>query len=173
MKPLFVSILWFASMTMVAQDEKPELVHAGDQAPVFTITALDGQVFDLSKLRGKVIYLNFFATWCGTCMQEIPYVEKDIWKGIHHPDFVMLVIGREQTNEVLTKFKDDKKFTMPIAADTNRKVYALYAPQIIPRNIVIDRTGKIIYSGQGYTPEKFEEMIKLIKSELEKKKNPK
>lgn len=149
-----------------AQEEKPEIIKVGDSAPTFTIKTLDNKTFNTSELKGKVIYLNFFATWCGPCMKEMPFIESDIWNSIKNPDFVMLSIAREHSYEDIIKFKLEKGYTFPFAADPKRKVYSMFAPQNIPRNIIINKEGKIIFSKHGFNKNEFEEMIKLIKSEL-------
>jgi len=93
-------------------------------------------------------------------------VENEIWKSIKNPNFVMLVIGREHTTEELIKFRSKKGFTFPLAADTNRQIFDSYATQNIPRNLIIDKNGNIVYFKQGYTEEEFKEMVEIIKSLL-------
>lgn len=150
----------------LAQEVNSDKVKVGDAAPVFKIQTIDGQPFDLAQLKGKVVYINFFATWCGPCMKELPYVEQEIWKSLKNPNFVMLVIGREHTPEELMKFRSDKGFTFPLAADTKREIFDKYATQNIPRNLVIDKMGKIVYFKHGFTEEEFKEMIETIKELL-------
>lgn len=154
------------SSILVAQEVKPEFLKEGDKAPDFTIKTLDGKVFSTKELKGKTIYINFFATWCGPCMKEIPHVEKEIWQGIKNENFAMIAIGREHTVKEMEKFKTDKKLTMPIAADTKREVYSLFAPQNIPRNIIISKDGIVLWNKHGFEQDEFNEMIELIKKEL-------
>jgi len=78
----------------------------------------------------------------------------------------MLVIGREHNTEELLKFREQKNFTFPMAADPERKIYSQFAHQNIPRNLVIDKTGKVIYSKHGFTEKGFDEMVQLIKKYL-------
>ena len=154
------------SILVNAQNIKPEIIKVGDTAPTFTLKTLDGKVFNTNELKGKVIYLNFFATWCGICIKEMPFIESDIWKSIKHDNFVMLSIAREQTVEEIEKFRKDKNYTLPFAVDSTREIYSLFAPQYIPRNIVIDKDGTIIYTGKNYNKDEFDKMIKLIKESL-------
>jgi peroxiredoxin len=93
-------------------------------------------------------------------------VEKDIWKSITNENFAMLVIGREHTKEELVKFRTEKAYTFPIAADTKRAVYSLFATQTIPRNLVVDKKGNIVYFAQGFSEEEFNKMVALIKESL-------
>jgi peroxiredoxin len=167
MKNLLLLLITICSiLTVDAQNDKADVIFVGDKAPVFSVTTLNGETFDVAQLKGKVIYLNFFATWCGPCMKELPHVEDKIWKTLKNPDFVMLVIGREHAVEELQKFREQKGFTFPMAADPERKIYSQFAHQNIPRNIVIDKSGKVIYSKHGFTEKAFDEMIQLIQKNL-------
>lgn len=166
MKTKIIFLFVLISSILMAQEIKPEFLKEGDKAPNFTITTLDGKAFNTKALKGKTIYINFFATWCGPCMKEIPHVEKEIWQAIKNENFAMIVIGREHSVEEMQKFKADKKLTMPIAADTKREVYSLFAPQNIPRNIVISKNGTVLWNKHGFEQDEFNEMIELIKKEL-------
>lgn len=167
-KILIIVLALFITNVAFAQDEKPEVINIGDVAPTFKVTTLNGKTIDTKTLKGKVIYLNFFATWCRPCIKEIPHVEADIWKTIKHDDFVMVAIGREHSMEEMKTFRKKKSLTLPISADPKREIYSQFAPQMIPRNIVIDKTGKVVYSKHGFTEEEFKGMIELIKKELSK-----
>lgn len=166
MKNLLAIAACLISLSISAQDIKPEFLFTGDKAPAFSIQTLDNKIFDTKALKGKTIYLNFFATWCGPCMKELPFVEKEIWQQIKDTNFVMLTIGREHSVEELETFRKDKAYTMPMAADTQRKAYSLFAHQYIPRNIVISKTGEILLNEHGFDQAKFSQMIDLIKKDL-------
>jgi peroxiredoxin len=154
-------------------DKKPDtdtttIIFEGDVAPSFSVTTLEGKEIDIDKLKGKVILINYFATWCGPCMAEMPYIESEIHKKIDSDDFVLICIGREHTAEELVKFKEAKGFDLPIAPDPERKIYSQYAKMMIPRNFVIGRDGKVIYQHIGFEMDEFNKMIQLIKDELNK-----
>jgi len=143
-------------------------IFESDIAPLFTATTLDGKEISIEKLKGKVILINYFATWCGPCLKEMPYIESEIYKKIDDEDFVLVCIGREHTAEELVKFKEEKGFDLPIAPDPKREIYSKYAKMMIPRNFVIGRDGKVIYQHIGFEMEEFENMVKVIKDELHK-----
>jgi len=165
MKALFtlLIIIGFVNLLFSQNTKYPQ---KGDIAPVFSIKTTDGKEFNTAKLKGKIIYINFFATWCRPCMFELPRIEKEIWDKITDEDFVMIAIAREQTTSQIIKFKESRHFTMPMAADTDRNIYSLFAEQYIPRNIIINRKGIIVYSEKNYSADKFDKMIEIIKKEL-------
>lgn len=142
------------------------LTKVGQAVPNFAVTTLGGNTLKMSDLKGKVILINFFATWCGPCMSEMPKVETEIWQKLKSDQLVVLAIGREHTSDELVKFNKEKGFTFSIAPDPKREVYKLFATQYIPRNYVIDKSGKIAFQGMGYAPEEFGKMVELIKGLL-------
>jgi peroxiredoxin len=99
-------------------------------------------------------------------MEEMPRLEKEIWQAFKGKDFTVLAIGREHSADELRSFRDKKRFTFPIAPDPERKIYSKYATMYIPRNIVIDENGNIVYQSKGYTAEEFENLLDTIKKAL-------
>ncbi len=156
-----VSVITFAQNT-----DTSALTKVGQRVPAFTVTTLDGKTVSMADLKGKVVLINFFATWCGPCMNEMPKVESELWQKLKGDKFVILAIGREHTKDELLKFNKEKGFTFLIAPDPKREVYKLFATQYIPRNYVIDTNGKIGFQSMGYTPEEFGKMTEFIKSLL-------
>lgn len=167
MRKLFIALMALMMTTaLVAENHKGSLVKTGDQAPAFTVQTLDGKTISNQDLKGKVVLVNFFATWCGPCMRELPEIEKHLWPEFKNEDFVMVSIGREHTKEELLKWNKKKGFTFPIAADPKREVYSKFASQYIPRNFILDKNGKIIWQGVGFDKEELNQMMKTIKENL-------
>ncbi|MBA4318153.1 MAG: protein-disulfide isomerase [Flavobacterium sp.] len=149
-------------------DDSKTYTKVGQDVPAFKVTALDGKTIDITAMKGKVVLLNFFATWCGPCMQEMPLVEKEIWQKLKSDNFVVLAVGREHSTEELIKFNKEKGFTFLIAPDLKRGVYSLFAKELIPRTYVIDKNGKIAFQSIGYDAKEFNNMIEEIKKLLKK-----
>ena len=147
-----------------ATPEETVLVRVGDTAPTFELTTLDGDVFNLESHRGKVVLVNFFATWCPPCREELPFLEKEIWKHFDREDLAAVVIGREEDDEILRRFVEKTGLTVPFAGDPEKAAYSLYATQYIPRNFVIGPDGVVLYQFQGYEPREFAEMVEIIET---------
>jgi peroxiredoxin len=162
-------IMFLLYLPVLAQDvDSTTFTKVGQTVPSFSVTTLDGKVMKMSELKGTIVLINFFATWCGPCMGEMPKVEKEIWQQLKSDKFLVVAIGREHTKDELVKFNKEKGFTFHIAPDPKREIFSLFARQSIPRNYVIGKDGKIAYQGIGYSPEEFGKMVELIKTELSK-----
>jgi len=167
-KEILLLIICFALITITsAQSDTTTITRVGDRAPAFTCRTIDGKTIDISKLQGKIVMINFFATWCGPCLQELPVLQKNIWdKYKTNDNFQLIILGRQHTEAEVRKFVDSRKFTMPFAPDPERKIYSLYATQFIPRNVIIGKDGRIIFQSMGYTPEEFKKIEDLLTEQL-------
>jgi peroxiredoxin len=161
---VFVSNLFAAEQS----EFESSLTKVGQQVPEIAWVTLDGQKFNAKSLHGKVVLVNFFATWCGPCMQEMPHLQKDVFEKFKDTNFVMVAIGREHNDAELKEFRKKREFTIPIAADPERKIYGRFATQYIPRNYVIAADGKIAFQSVGYNDGEFKKMIDVIDTELKK-----
>ena len=151
--------------------ENNYLVKVGDIAPDFTLKLTDGSDFTLSKNRGKVVMLQFTASWCGVCRKEMPFIEKDIWqKHKENPNFVLLGIDREEPLEDVKKFAESTGITYPMALDSNADVFASYAERKsgITRNILIDGEGRIVKLTRLFNEAEFNGLVQMIDSMLAK-----
>ena len=148
--------------------EEGYLVRPGDTAPDFTIREAGGKTYKLSDLRGKVVMLQFTASWCGVCRQEMPFIENEIWKSGAEPDLAVIGVDRDEPLEKVLKFKKDMKITYPLALDPGADIFGLFALKEagVTRNVIIDRSGTIIFLTRLFDREEFDEMKKVIFSEL-------
>lgn len=147
--------------------EDTVLVAVGDSAPPFELATLDGSTFDLEEHRGRVVLVNFFATWCPPCREELPHLEREVWKRFDNERFALIAVGREETDDILQPFVDQHGFTFPVAGDPDRSVYSKYASRYIPRNVVIGPDGTVLFESQGFERDEFDTMIAVIERALE------
>lgn len=156
----------------VTPDAAGYIVKVGDMAPDFEMELTDGQKVKLSDLRGKVVMLQFTASWCGVCRKEMPFIEKDIWlKYKNNPEFALFGIDFKESKETTEKFAKDIKITYPLLLDPEGKAFYTYAAQGagVTRNIIIDKKGNIAFLTRLYDPKEFEEMVKVIDKLLKEK----
>ena len=118
-----------ATEAMSAQaDSTGYIVRIGEIAPDFTITLTDGKQVTLSSLRGKVVMLQFTASWCGVCRKEMPFIEKDIWlKHKDNADFALIGIDRDEPLEKVLAFAKSTGVTYPLGLDPGADIFAKYA----------------------------------------------
>ena len=149
------------------QPDTTTFTKVGDTAPLFDFAISKTQKVNLKDYHGKIVLLNFFATWCPPCRMELPRVQKEIWeKYKDNPKFALFVFGREEGWNVVLPFNEKFKYTFPILPDDGPKIFKLYATQSIPRNVVVDGDGKIIYQSIMIKSLK----MSLIGSRLEKER---
>lgn len=171
MKKLFTllfSIMMLAGMQAQEVDRQYK-VKVGDIAPDFEMSLPSGQNVKLSSLRGKVVMLQFTASWCGVCRKEMPFIESQIWqRHKNDPNFALYGIDREEPAETVLKFAKTTKVTYPIGLDPKAEIFSLYAePKAgITRNIIIGKDGRIIKLTRLFEMEEFNGMVALIDSLL-------
>ena len=164
-----VSSLSFSQKKTVYADDY--IVKVGDMSPEFTINEAGGKSYKLSDLRGKVVMLQFTASWCSVCRTEMPFIEKEIWNEKKNSGLVLIGIDRDEPLEKVVQFKKDIAVTYPLALDPGADIFGLFALKTagVTRNVIIDRTGKIIFLTRLYKREEFDAMKKIIFAELAKK----
>ncbi|MBR2326494.1 MAG: TlpA family protein disulfide reductase [Alistipes sp.] len=148
--------------------EQATIIKDGMQAPDFEVQMFDGSTVKLADLKGKVVLLNFWATWCPPCRAELARVEKEIIERFKGEKFVFLPVSRGETKEKVAAFREKMGYTFPMGLDTDQTIYKKYAVTYIPRNFLIDKEGKVVKASVGYDEEEFAELIKLIEKTIKK-----
>ncbi len=124
----------------------------------FTLTDLHGKTWTLKELRGEVVLVNFWATWCPPCQKEMPDLEA-LYKEFRHQRFVILAISDEDADKV-RPFIAERKITYPVLLDPGHKVGSLFEVEGIPKSFVYDRDGKLVaQSIDMRTQQQFREML--------------
>lgn len=155
----------------LAQDNRGYIINIGDDAPRFKTTTSSGNIFDLEKEIGKVIMLQFTASWCSVCIKEMPFIENEIWNLYKdRDDFCLVGIDRGEDIETIEKLINKTKITYPICLDKESKIFELYAEKKagITRNVIIDKNGKVVFLTRLFEKKEFDEMKHKIEQLLNK-----
>jgi peroxiredoxin len=161
---IFLSLVLTTFNSYAQKDDRGYVVEVGQQAPDFTVTTTDGKQFKLSENKGKVIMLQFTASWCSVCRKEMPHIENEIWQPLKGKDFVLIGLDRDEPVDVVSAFAKTMKITYPLAPDPDAGVFSLFAVKEagVTRNVIIDQKGKIVYLTRLYDETEFKAMKDVI-----------
>ena len=152
-------------------DDRGYIVKIGQVAPDFSTILADSTEFTLSANRGKVVMLQFTASWCGVCRKEMPHIENDIWLPLKDKGLILVGVDRGEPIEKVIEFAEKMEITYPLALDEKSEIFELYAHKSagVTRNVIIDREGKIVFLTRLFDEQEFKQMINVIESLLDKK----
>jgi thiol-disulfide isomerase/thioredoxin len=109
----------------------------------FELLNLNGERIKLSDYHGKVVLLNFWATWCPPCRTEIPSLQR-LYEEFEDEDFIILAVNLQEDKNWILSFMEGNKMSFPVLLDTNNKAWSLYGTSGIPTTYIIDKQGKMI-----------------------------
>tara|TARA_Y100000768_G_scaffold83621_2_gene59704 strand:- start:1153 stop:1944 length:792 start_codon:yes stop_codon:yes gene_type:complete len=140
------------------------IVSIGDQAPDLKLEYTTGETVRLSDFLGQVVVLQFTASWCSVCIQEMPHLEKEVWNTYKDRGLMLIGIDKDEPLDVVKKFQKKVGTTYPIALDPGAKHFSKFAHinSGVTRNIVIDKNGKIAFLTRLFDKEEFQAMINKI-----------
>lgn len=121
------------------------------KAPNFTLKSVDGSNQKLSEFRGQVVLLNFWASWCGPCRQEMPLLN-DLHKKYKKLGFTVMGVNVEEDSRKARKIVKEVGIKFPVLFDTENTVSSLYEVSAMPSTVIIDRSGNMRYLHKGYKP---------------------
>ena len=121
------------------------------KAPEFTLKSRGGQNVRLSDYRGQVLLINFWASWCGPCRQEMPLLE-DLYKRYSKLGFTILGVNVDTDSTKANNYLKDMSVTFPILYDTSNAVSKSYKVNAMPTTVIVDRNGNMRFLPQGYLP---------------------
>lgn len=139
-------------------------VKVGDIPPDITIEYTDGSKTLLSSLKGKVVLLQFTASWCSVCRQEMPHLEKEIWQVYKNKGLVFAGIDLKEPADKVQTFAGSMNISYPLTLDTSGEKFYSFAVDGagVTRNILIDKEGRIAYLTRLYTREEFNGLKRKI-----------
>lgn len=131
-------------------------------APDFTLKSNQNENIRLKDLRGQVVMLNFWASWCGPCRQEMPLLD-ELYTRYRPAGFTLLGVNVDADITAAEKLLQDIPVSFPVVYDTQSKVSETYGVDAMPTTIFIDRDGKLRYLHRGYKAGDENEYRKIIK----------
>lgn len=127
----------------------PAAVTTGQPAPDFALRSMSGPNLRLSELRGHVVMINFWATWCGPCREEMPRLN-DIYRLYHGVGFDLLGVNMDDATDRAGDMAHTLGVTFPVLFDESKNVARAYAVNTMPMTVLIGRDGTVRYVHQGY-----------------------
>ncbi len=128
-----------------------QAADAGGPAPAFTLAALTGQTAALSQYKGQVVMVNFWATWCGPCQQEMPLLDQ-MYKKYKMAGFTLIGVSVDKDPAPVKDLMARKPVSFPVLLDPANQVSKAYHVDEMPSSVIIDRKGEIRYIHRGYKP---------------------
>jgi peroxiredoxin/outer membrane lipoprotein-sorting protein len=148
------------------QDGQPSAELIGQPAPDFTLENLEGEQVKLSDLKGQVVVLDFWATWCAPCIQAMPHLEK-----MHHDladqDFRLFTINLREEDERVRDFMQSRNFDLPVLMDREGETAAKYQVGPIPHKVVIGKDGVVRQVFLGYGPSSEPQLREAVNAALQ------
>jgi peroxiredoxin len=138
-------VLFLLAIAVPARAE----VTQGKAAEDFSLPSLDGKKVSLSSLRGKVVLVDFWASWCGPCKQELPELEK-LLKGYAGKDVAIITINLDKDKANAADMAKKLKITLPVGLDPDGKVAEKYEPPTMPSSYVVDKAGVVRHRHEGF-----------------------
>lgn len=141
------------------------VVKPGEPAPNFQLRDMNGRNVSLSDLRGKVVLLNFWATWCGPCRVEMPAMER-LYREYDRKDFEILAVSTDAQGTAVTRpFQQENKLTFPILHDSDFRVGLSYGARTLPMTFMVDRQGIVrqhIFGARDWEAPEAHQLIEML-----------
>jgi peroxiredoxin len=134
-------------------------------APAFSLPSRAGDTVSLEQLKGKVVMLNFWASWCGPCRQEMPLLDQ-MHKRYSSLGFTLIGVNVEANTKDAERWLEDTPVSFPVLFDRDSKVSKLYDVSAMPSTVFIDRKGNLRYLHRGYKPGDESEYLNQIRALL-------
>jgi peroxiredoxin len=139
------------ALTAIVAASAAFAADSGGPAPAFTLTALTGGQTALSQYKGQVVLVNFWATWCGPCQQEMPLLDQ-MYKKYKPAGFTLIGVNVDKEEPAVKELLARKPVSFPVLLDPANQVSKAYHVDEMPSSVIIDRKGDIRYIHRGYRP---------------------
>ena len=161
--PIFFLVCIAIALNQIP-DDRGYIVNIAEKSPDFILDFPDGSQISLKDLKGQVTLLQFTASWCHVCREEMPHIEKEIWKVYKNIGLNVIGIDRDEPAEVVTSFAKEVQVTYPLALDPGADIFALFADRDsgVTRNIILGPDGKIVFLTRLFEIQEFDQMKRVI-----------
>lgn len=161
LKTLFVAVgLSFLAASSLASSDM-----IGQKAPDFALKSSTGENLRLSEYRGEVVMLNFWATWCGPCRQEMPLLD-DLYNRYERVGFKLLGVNIDDNSQRAIDMMKELGVDFPVLFDASKDVSKLYEVNAMPVTVILDREGNVRYVHKGYKPGYEEKYLNEVRALL-------
>ena len=154
--------LFLASLLCLAGLQTAGAASVSGPAPDFTLKSLSGKNLKLSEMAGNVVLINFWASWCGPCRQEMPLLN-DLHNKYEALGFSVIGVNVEEQSDNARGFISDFPVDFPILLDTRNQVSKMYNVIAMPTTVVVDRDGNMRFLHKGYKPGDEKQYRKMVK----------
>ena len=166
---VFLMVVVVGIGSVVAADILPvaerHVVKLGELAPNFQLRDLNGRLVALSDLRGKVVLLNFWATWCGPCRVEMPAMEQ-LYQTFPRKDFEILAVSTDAQGVAITRpFQQENHLTFPILHDADFRVGLIYGARSLPMTFMVDRQGVVrhqVFGARDWGAPEAQQLVQML-----------
>jgi len=170
----FVVIFLFTSCEekQKEQGDRGYHVKVGDKVENIKFNLIDSTTLSLAELKGKVVVLQFTASWCSVCRKEMPFLESEVWQKYKDDEFILIGVDLDEPIEKVQKFVSKLQTTYPMALDPGGQIFNKFAYKGagVTRNVVIGKDGRIAYLTRLFEREEFNRMKneigKLVSDDL-------
>jgi len=155
---LLLSINLSINNLLAQKDDRGYIVKMGENAPNnFVLNLTNGRSIKLKDLRGRVVLLQFTASWCSVCRSEMPHLENEIWKAFKDKGLIFIGIDRDEPMDTVKKFQSEMGISYPLALDPGGAIFGNFADLKagVTRNVLINKEGKIVFLTRLYNKEEF------------------
>ena len=150
-----------------AAEEQEKPYEVGDVIQEFTLPDVEGKSVKLSDFRGKVIFIDLFASWCPHCVTEVPRVKSDVWGKYRERGLQVLSIGVRSRKDPVKEAKghaERHKIPYPVLVNADNSLYRRFNGRSVPTHVLIGRDGKLLYVAPGKS---LDQMIKVLEEALD------
>lgn len=149
-------------------EDKGYIVSIGDKPENIEFKLTDGKTIDLDQLKGKVVVLQFTASWCSVCRKEMPHLETEVWQRFKDDDFILIGVDFDEPLDKVVAFKKQMKTTYPMSLDPDAVIFSKFAHKKsgVTRNVVLNKNGEIVFLTRLYERKEFEMMVSIIEELL-------